>query len=194
MRAARQARGERRGQHCAQEPEQDAQPLAAQRPMPEQPIAPHSDRQQEADRAQPQKLHHQVGGDRARAAEKIVHRRVGRVAERRIVDGPGGERERRHHGETDQRDAPRLAQPPLENRAELAGEKGHSIEAAVDHRHRACLYLVVARTVSDEAAQSRCQRPLDCFAVGSQSRPLRVRDIVILLTRAPRRGGAAPRP
>ena len=65
-----------------------------------------------------------------------MHRRIGRVAQRWIVDRPGGERKRRQHGEADQRDAAELAQPPAHDRAELAGEKRHAVETAVDHRHR----------------------------------------------------------
>ena len=48
---------------------------------------------------------------------------------------PARERERRHHGETQEGDAAYLAQSPPEDGAELAGEKGHPVEAAVDHRH-----------------------------------------------------------
>ena len=86
-------------------------------------------------------MHQQIGGDGAGAAEQIVHRRVGGVAERGIAHRPGGERQRRHHGETDERDAAELAQPPPQNGAELAGEEGHPVKAAVDHRHRVLLYL-----------------------------------------------------
>ena len=136
MGAARQARRESRRQHGAEQPEQHTQPLAVERPMAKHPVAPNRDRQQQRQRAQAQQLHHQIGGDRAGAAEQIVHRCIGGVAERRVIHRPGGQRQRRHHGETDERNAADFAQPPAQNDAELAGEKGHPVEAAVDHRHR----------------------------------------------------------
>ena len=135
MGAARQARDECGRQYGAEQPQHDAQPLMAERPVTEQPVAPHRDRQQQRQRAEPEQLHHQIGGDGARPAEEIVHRCVGRVAQRRIVHRPGRERERRHHGEADERDPAHLAQPPLQDGAELAGEEGYSVEAAVDQRH-----------------------------------------------------------
>ena len=84
-------------------------------------------------------MHHQIGGDRAGPAEQIVHRRVGGVAQRRVVHRPGGERERRHHGEAEQRNAAEFAQAPPQHGAEMAGEEGHAVEAAIDHRHRIAL-------------------------------------------------------
>ena len=139
MTAMRQAGRERGHEHRAEEPEQDAQPLAAERAMAEQPIAPHRDRQEQSERAQPEELHHQIGGDGAGPSEQIVHRRIGGVAQRGVLHRPGGERERRHHRQTDERNAAGLAQPALEQRAELAGKQRHSVKAAVEHRHRVFL-------------------------------------------------------
>ncbi len=104
--------------------------------MAEQPIAPHADRQQQRQRAQAQKLHHQIGGDRAGHAQEIMHRRIGGMAERRVLHRPGGERQGRQQREADQRDAADLAEAPLQSDAQLAGESGHAVETAVDHRHR----------------------------------------------------------
>ena len=73
-------------------------------PVAKQPITPYRDRQQQRQRAEPEKLHHQIGGDGARHAEQIVHRRIGGVAQRRVLHRPARQRQRRHHGETDQRD------------------------------------------------------------------------------------------
>ena len=73
MDAARQTRCERSRKHRAKQPQQHAQPLAPKRPMAEQTIAPHCDRQQQRQRAEPQELHHQIGGDRAGPAEQIVN-------------------------------------------------------------------------------------------------------------------------
>jgi len=80
-------------------------------------------------------LHHQIGGNRAVPAEQIVHPGIGRVAERGIVHRPGCERQRRRHGEAEQGYATDLAQPPPQHGAKLAGQKGHAVKAAVDHRH-----------------------------------------------------------
>ncbi len=55
--------------------------------------APEGGRGEGGDAAEPQHLHDDVGGDRARGAEEIVDVRVGRVIEARIGDGPGEERE-----------------------------------------------------------------------------------------------------
>ena len=54
MRTARQARGEGRRQDGAGEPEQNPQALVPQRPVAEQAITPHRDRQQQRQRAEPQ--------------------------------------------------------------------------------------------------------------------------------------------
>ncbi len=142
MGPARQARRERGGKDGTKQPEQSTQPLAAERPMTEQPIAPHPDRQEQRQRAQAQQLHHQIGGDRTGTAEEIVYTRIRRVAERGVIHGPGRERECRHHRETEESDAAHFAQPPPESGAELAGEKGHPVKAAVDHRHAISLTVL----------------------------------------------------
>ena len=57
----------------AEQPHQYPQPFAAERAMAEQAIAPNADRQEQCQRAKPQQLHHQIGSNRAGAAEQIVH-------------------------------------------------------------------------------------------------------------------------
>ena len=47
------------------------------------------------DGAEPEQLHHQIGHDRARLADQIVHRAVGGVAEARVLHRPGCQREPR---------------------------------------------------------------------------------------------------
>ncbi len=105
MRAARQASGKGRSQHRAKRPHYDAQPLTPAETVSEQPITPGCNRQDQRQRAEAEKLHHQVGDNRAGPAEQVVHRHIGGVAERRVAHRPARERQRAHHGETDEKDS-----------------------------------------------------------------------------------------
>ena len=84
----------RRGDHSDQvEADLEARPL---KPSPgEEAPAPEGGRGEQGRRGKADKLHHEVGGDRARSAEKIVDARVGRVVEAGIADRPGQQRKRR---------------------------------------------------------------------------------------------------
>ena len=64
------------------------QPLAVERAVGDEPPAPDRDRQHQRHRRDAEQLHHQVGDDRAGQAEQIAHRRIGGVAERRILHRP----------------------------------------------------------------------------------------------------------
>ena len=76
--------------------------LAIKRTMREQPPAEDRHRQHQHGRRQAKQLHQQVGGDRALHAEHIAHRRIGGVAQARVLHRPGGERGRAGEGERDQ--------------------------------------------------------------------------------------------
>ncbi len=138
MCAFRETRCERGAENRAEQPQHHAQLFAAELAVAEQAVAPDSDRQQQGQRAQAEQLHCQVGRNRAGTSEQIVHRRVRRVAQRRVAHRPGGECQRRHHGEADHADTADLAQPPPHDGAKLDGQVGHPIKAAIDHRHRGC--------------------------------------------------------
>ena len=85
----------RRGDHAAEiEADFQARPLESSRGD-EAPAPESRGHEQGRDEARPTNLHHEVGGDRAGRAEKIVDARVGRVIEARIADRPGQQRERR---------------------------------------------------------------------------------------------------
>jgi hypothetical protein len=51
------------------------------------------------------------------------------------VDRPGRERESARHRKRKQSKTAKLAQPPLQGGAELAGQSGHPVKAALDHQH-----------------------------------------------------------
>ena len=83
------------------EPGFQARPLKP--PPSEEAPAPECGRGQQGCRREADELHHDVGGDRARRAEKIMDTRVGRVIEARIADRPSqqGEAEAGYAGKRD---------------------------------------------------------------------------------------------
>ena len=80
FRARKQGSQPRRRDHAAQiEADFQARPLEP--PLGDEAPAPERGRNQQRRRGKADELHHKVGGDRARSAEKIVDARVGRVIE-----------------------------------------------------------------------------------------------------------------
>ena len=122
----------------------------SERAMRHQPPAPDRDRQHQHDRGQPEKLDQQIGCDRAGRAEQIADRRVGGVAEARILHRPGRERERADRRESTSSARPRISREPAADRAaEIVGEKVDLVETAViDRCHDA---LTRARRRGDAA-------------------------------------------
>ena len=122
-------RGKQRSQpgrrdHAAQiEGDLQARPLKP--PLGEEAPAPEGGRRQQGRRGKADELHHEVGGDRAGSAEKIVDARVRRVIETGIADRPGQQREGQagHAGERDQ--ASDFGRPPLR---ELPHRGGHVVD------------------------------------------------------------------
>ncbi len=174
-RAARQ-RGRKAGsQQYGQDPEDEPDALAPQRPVGGEPPAPDGDRQNERDRGHAEHLHQQVGNDRAGLAEHVAHGRGGGVAQRWVLHRPGRERECEQDGERNQREAAELAHAPAQRVAHRVGQEAQAVEAAVDRRHgppvvtplrfRTKRYRLVVENASTQHA----------------------------LTPAPRRGDAAPR-
>ena len=77
-----------------------------------------------------EQLHREIGDDRARQAEQIVHR-LGGVAERRVLHRPGGERDGAEQRQRDQGEAAQLAQAPPHDVAEMIRDKVEDVEAAI---------------------------------------------------------------
>ncbi len=102
----------RRRDH-SDEIEADLQARPLKPPLGDQAPTPERGRRQQGHRGKAEELHHEVGGDRAGNAEKIVDARVGRMIEAGIADRPGQQREDQagHAGERDQ--ASDFGRPPL---------------------------------------------------------------------------------
>ena len=114
----------RRGDHSDQvEADLQARPLKPS--LGDEAPTPERGRGEQGRRGKADKLHHQVGGDRAWSAEKIVDARVGRVVEAGIADRPGQQRKGQagHAGERDE--ASDFGRPPLR---ELAHRSGHLVD------------------------------------------------------------------
>jgi hypothetical protein len=79
----------------------------------QEPPTPEGRRRQRRDAGQPEHLHDDIGGDRARTAEEIVDRRVGCVIEARVLDRPGQERESHADDPGERGDPERFGRPAL---------------------------------------------------------------------------------
>ncbi len=114
----------RRRDHSG-EIEADLQARPLKPPVGDEAPAPERRRRQQGHRGKADELHHEVGGDRARSAEKIVDALVRRVVETGIADRPSRERkgEARHAGEREE--ASDFGRPPLR---ELSHRSGHMVD------------------------------------------------------------------
>jgi hypothetical protein len=68
-------------------------------------------------------------------AEQIAHRRIGGVAQTRILHRPACERERERKCDAEQRHTAKLAQAAAQRCAEFVGQETKGAEAAVDGAH-----------------------------------------------------------
>ena len=134
-RAARERRGAGGGQQHREDAEQQPNTLAHERPVRCEPPAPNGDRQDQRERGHTEKLDQEVGDDGPRYAEHIAHRRIGGMAERRILHRPGREREREQGRDHDQREPAKLAQSPAQRVAQGLGKEGQAVKTAIDCRH-----------------------------------------------------------
>ena len=106
----------------ADEIEADLQPRMLEPALGQEPPAPEGGRRERGDGAEPQHLHDDIGGDRARGAEQIVDRRVGRVIEARIGDGPGEERKAERADASERAEAQDLGRPAFRKLAQRRGQ------------------------------------------------------------------------
>ena len=117
-----QQRRGRGGREEADEPQTDAEQGAADPSTSHQTQALGRNWQDGGDGAKADKLHQQIGDDRARRPEKIADMARGRVVERRIAGRPADQRHCQSGGGRHQKDAQQLSQPPRREFAKLLGE------------------------------------------------------------------------
>ena len=146
----RKQRRQRRRRDHADEIEADFQARPLEPPLGEKAPAPERGRRQQRRGGKADELHHEVGGDRAGRAEKIVDARVGRVIEAGIADRPGQQREAEAGHAGERAEAGDLGRPPLRK---LPHRGGH----VVDKRERRRTHRTLAgRSAARPSAPRRC--------------------------------------
>ena len=121
----RKERSQSRRRDHSDQIESDLQTRPLEPSLGEEAPAPERGRGQQGRRGEADELHHEIGGDRARSAEKIVDALVRRVIETGIADRPGQQREGQagHAGERDK--ASDFGRPPLR---ELPHRSRHMVD------------------------------------------------------------------
>ena len=144
----RKQRRQRRSRDHAAQIETDLQPRPLEPPPGEKAPAPERGRRQQRRRGEADELHHQVGGNRARRAEKVMDARVGGVIEARVADRPGQEREAEAGHAEERAQAGNLGRPPLR---EIPHRGGH----VVDKRERCRTHRKLAGSPRRDCAPCR---------------------------------------
>src|SRR5215813_2394596 len=80
--------------------------------MGKEPPAPERWRKNDRNRGHSEKLHGEIGSDRARPAEQVVHWSAGCMAQARVIDRPGRKREDRNTDAGEHDEPADLAQTP----------------------------------------------------------------------------------
>ena len=125
-------------------------------PLGDEAPAPERGRGEQGGRGKADELHHEIGGDCARSAEKIVDALVRRVIETGIADRPGQQREGQAGDARERDQASNFGRPPFR---ELPHRSGHMVDKRECRRaHRSLGHIEVAGS-----------RAAPCLTLGMQS-------------------------